>query len=80
MKNYNLKIYMHPKLCMHEHFDLIINPFKYKYETSQIFIHLLKNIVVNAKCKSWIVDLTTFKVNDSTHVQMLIIQRMWKIH
>jgi hypothetical protein len=71
---------MHPKLCMHEHFDLIINPFKYKYETSQIFIHLLKNIVVNAKCKSWIVDLTTFKVNDSTHVQMLIIQRMWKIH
>jgi len=52
MKNYNLKIYMHPKLCMHQHFDLIINPFKYKYETSQIFIHLLKNIVVNAKCKS----------------------------
>jgi hypothetical protein len=38
---YNLKIYMHPKLCMHEHFDLIINPFKYKYETSQVFIHPL---------------------------------------
>jgi hypothetical protein len=24
---------MHPKLCMHEHFDLITNPFKYKCET-----------------------------------------------
>jgi hypothetical protein len=71
---------MHPKLCMHENFDLIINPFKYKYETSQIFINPLKKIVVNAKCNSWIVDLTTFKVNDSTHVQMLIVQKMWKIH
>jgi hypothetical protein len=29
---------MSPKLCMHEHFDLITNPFKYKCETFQIFI------------------------------------------
>jgi hypothetical protein len=32
MKNYNLEVYMHPRLCMYKHFDLIINPFKYKYE------------------------------------------------
>jgi hypothetical protein len=30
MKKINLKVYMHPKLCMNEHFDLIINPLKYK--------------------------------------------------
>jgi hypothetical protein len=35
----NLKVYMHPRLYMHEHFDLIINPFNYKCETSQILIH-----------------------------------------
>jgi hypothetical protein len=38
-KNYNLKVYMHPKLCMHEHFDLIIiNQFKHKCETFQVCI------------------------------------------
>ncbi len=37
MKNYNLEVYMHPKLCMYKHFDLINNPFKYKYET--LYIH-----------------------------------------
>jgi hypothetical protein len=37
---------------MHEHFDLIINPFKYKFEISQIFIHPFQKIVVNAKWKS----------------------------
>jgi hypothetical protein len=39
MRNYNLKVYMHPRLCMHEHFDLITNPFKYKCKTSQVFRH-----------------------------------------
>jgi len=42
---YNLEVYMHLKLCMHEHFDLninlITNPFKYKCETSRPFIHPL---------------------------------------
>jgi hypothetical protein len=74
MENYNLKVYMYSRLCMHEHFDLIINPFKYKYETCQSFIHPFQNIMANA---NWVVDLT-FKVNDSIHVQMLIIQEMWK--
>jgi hypothetical protein len=69
---------MHPRLCMYEHFDLIIDPFKYKCETSQIFRHLFQKNLVNAKCNSWVVDLTTFKVNDSTYVQMLIIQDMQK--
>jgi hypothetical protein len=43
---------MHFKLCMHEHFNLIANPFKYKCETFQIFIHPFQKIVVNAKWKS----------------------------
>jgi hypothetical protein len=43
---------MHPKLYMHEHFDLITNPLKYKCENSQIFIHLFQKIVVGAKCSS----------------------------
>ncbi len=69
---------MHPKLCMHEHFHLINNPFIYKCETSQVFIHSFQKIMVSAKCNSWIVDLVTFKVNDSTRIQMLTIQEMWK--
>jgi len=64
---------MHPKFCMHEHFSIITNPFKYKCETSQIFVHPFKKIMVNAKCNSWVVDLITFKMNDSTHRQILII-------
>jgi hypothetical protein len=75
---YGKKIYMHPKLCMHEHFDLITNTLKYKYETCQVFIHPFQKIVMSAKYKSWIMDLTTFKMNDSTHVQMLTIQTMQK--
>jgi hypothetical protein len=40
---------MHLRLCMHEHFDLIINPFKYKCETSQFFIHPFKKYLISAK-------------------------------
>jgi hypothetical protein len=71
-----IKIYVCPKFCMHEHFDSIINPFKSKCESCQVFIHPFQKIVMNAKYNSWIMDLTTFKVNDSIHVQMLIIQNM----
>jgi hypothetical protein len=46
-----LKVYVHLKLCMHEHFDLITNPFKYKCEISQVLIHPFFKIVVSAKCK-----------------------------
>jgi hypothetical protein len=77
-KFYNLKVYMHPRLYMYEHFDLIIDPFKYKCETSQIFKHPFQKILMNAKCNSQLINLTTFKMNDSTHVQMLIIQNMQK--
>jgi len=79
LKNYNLKVYMHPRVCMHKHFDLITNQFKYECETFQIIIHPFQKIMVNAKYNTWIVDLATLKVNDSTHVQMLIVQEiMWK--
>jgi len=79
LKNYNLKVYMHPRVCMHKYFDLITNQFKYECETFQIIIHPFQKIVVNAKCNTWIVDLAALKVNDSTHVQMLIVQKiMWK--
>jgi hypothetical protein len=43
---------MHLRLCMHEHFDLIINQSKYKCDTSQIFIHQFQKIVMNVKCNS----------------------------
>jgi hypothetical protein len=33
---------MHPNFCVHEHFDLITNPFKYKCETFQIFMVSVK--------------------------------------
>ncbi len=52
MKNYNLEVYMHFKFFMHEHFDLIINPFKYKCVISHIFVHPFQKIVVSAKCNS----------------------------
>jgi hypothetical protein len=29
---------MYPILCVHEHFDLVINPFKYKYETLSCYV------------------------------------------
>ncbi len=51
-KPYNLKVYMHLRFCMHEHFDLITNLFKYKCEISQIFIHPFQKIVLNVKCNS----------------------------
>jgi hypothetical protein len=41
---------MHLVVCMHEHFDLITNPFKYKCEIYQIFIHPFQEIMMNAKC------------------------------
>jgi hypothetical protein len=56
----------------------ITNTFKYKCETLQIFRHPFQKIMVNAKCNSIVMDLTTFKVNDSTHVQMLMIQEKQK--
>jgi len=54
------------------------NPFKYKCENLQTFRHPFQKIMVNAKCSLWIVYLTTFKVNNSTHVQMLMVQEMQK--
>jgi hypothetical protein len=47
MKKKNLEVYMHFKLCMHEHFDLITNPFKYKCETFQVFINPFQKIVMS---------------------------------
>jgi len=52
---------MHAKICMHEHFDLITNPFKYKCEISWIFIHIFQKLVLNAKCNSWIVDFNNIQ-------------------
>jgi hypothetical protein len=52
LKKYNLKVYMHLKLCMHKHFDLITNPFKCECETFQVLIHPFQKKLVNAKCNS----------------------------
>jgi hypothetical protein len=54
-------VYTHIKLCMHEHFSLIINPFKYKCETFQIFICPFLTKFMNAKWNSWIMDLIESK-------------------
>jgi hypothetical protein len=48
---------------------VVTNPFKYKCETCQVFIHPFKKVVVNN-------GFNTFKVNDLSHVQMLIGQGM----
>jgi hypothetical protein len=61
---------MHLVVCMHEHFDLITNPFKYKCEIYQIFIHPFQEIMMNAKCNLWIMDLKHskwFKRCEKTH-------------
>jgi hypothetical protein len=59
----DLKVYMHFSTLLHEHFDLITNPFQYKCQISQVFIYPFQKIMVSAKCNSWIVDLTTLKAN-----------------
>jgi len=66
---------MHPRVCMHEHFDLITNPFKYKCETCNVFIHpFQKNC---DECKMQFINVfNTLKMNDSIHVQMLIVQEL----
>ncbi len=63
---------MHFKLCMHEHFDLITNLFKYKYETCQVFIYSFKKTMIN-KMQFMSNGFNTIKVNDLVHVQMLIV-------
>jgi len=49
---WNLEVYMHFGVCMHEHFDLITNQFKYTYEICQVFIYPFKKIVMRAKRNS----------------------------
>jgi len=72
MKKKNLNIYMHPKFCMHEHFDLITNPFKYKCETLGFYVGF--NIYIN-KCNMQHLKsgFNKLKMDDSIHVKMLII-------
>ncbi len=48
--------YMHIGVCMHEHLDLIIDPLKSKWETYQVFIHPSQEIMIKAKCDSWVMD------------------------
>jgi hypothetical protein len=40
---------MHPRLCMHEHFDLITDPFKYKCEALNycVFQYILVSVICN---------------------------------
>jgi hypothetical protein len=68
---------MHPRLCMHEHFDLFTNSSKYKCEPSQIFTSISKNYD-DWKMQFMNSGSNTLKVNDSIHVQMLIVQKMQK--
>jgi hypothetical protein len=69
---------MHPIICMHEHFDLITNSFKYKCKNlASFYTCISKNC---DECKMQIMNngFNTFKMYDWTHVQILIVQKMWK--
>jgi hypothetical protein len=59
---------------MHEHFDLIPNPFKYNVRLAN---SISKKI---DECKMQLMSngLNIFKMNDPSHVQMLIVQEMQK--
>jgi hypothetical protein len=52
---------MHLRLYMHEHSGPINKSFKYKFETCQDFKHPFKDIVMSARCNSWIMYLTYSK-------------------
>jgi hypothetical protein len=58
---------MDPRLWIYEHFDLIFN--------SNINVKYNK---FYGECKMQLISngFNTFKMNDSTHVQMLIVQKM----
>jgi len=43
--NYNSEVYMHLTFCMHGHFHLIHNPFEYKCETCQFFMHPFQDAI-----------------------------------
>ncbi len=66
---------MHFRFCMHQHFDLIIYPFKCK--CFYIFVSKL-----NGECQILLMNhgFNTIKVNGSTHVKILIIQECEKTH
>jgi hypothetical protein len=35
-------------------------------------------ILISAICNNWIMVFNKFKANDSIHIKMLIVQKMWK--
>jgi hypothetical protein len=53
------------RLCIYEHFDLIVNSNINVKHYGEWKIQLDNN------------GFNTFKMNDSTHVQMFIVQKMW---
>ncbi len=62
------------KLCMYEHFDLITNSNVKVKHANFLYIH-------SKNCNERKMQLVnngsnTFKMNDSIHVQMLIVQKM----
>jgi hypothetical protein len=70
---------MHSRLCMYEHFDLIIDLFKYKHETCQVFKHPFQEIVmINAKCKSWMMDSIGSKWTWFNSCTTLVVEKMFK--
>jgi hypothetical protein len=66
MKNNNIKVYMHPRLCMHEHFDLFIKLFKYNCKILSCMCLVYYNMY---KIQFVSNNFNILKVNDSTHEQ-----------
>jgi hypothetical protein len=67
---------MHAKVCMHKHFNVITNSFKCKCAIRQIFTHPSQKFNDEYKMEFLNNGFTIFKMNDSIHVQMLIVQKM----
>jgi hypothetical protein len=64
---------MHLIVCMHNlHFNLIINLFKHDCKMCQVFTYSSQKIMMNAKCNSWIMELTNSKwFNSCENVDIL---------
>ncbi len=69
MKKCNLKGYVHLIFYMDEHFDVVINPFKYNCETCQGFIHPFQKfwwtwiyLIMNLTHSKWMIEVMCINI------------------
>ncbi len=71
---------MQPRVCMHEHFDLITNPFKYKCETYNIFIHPFQKNCDECNMQHLNNSFNKFKMINQLMYKCWQIKKCEKIH